>query len=157
MIRSTSYIALAALFLIPTGCGSDAPRPAANANRAANSTASANASAQAANASLTREVFEKDKERFAKEARDLGRKIGNGPDDLWLWAKARVAVPADPDLGDASITIDVEKNVVTLNGSVSTMMRKLRAESIVRGIDGVKDVMNLLKVGPKAETSNSNS
>lgn len=156
MSRSSVVIAIFAGLLAGAACGGSVPQTATNANRPPAPPAAASTGPAPAEATITREAFEKEKARFAKDARDLGRKIGSGPDDLWLWTKVRASLAAERDLKDAMVTVDVELGVVTLNGTVSSMMAKLRAESITGGIAGVKDVTNLLKVGSANAPANAN-
>lgn len=161
MTRTTTAIAAMCLALGFTACGSDSDsrnaNPTANANRAANVNRATNANRNPGDGQLTREDFDREKDRIAKEARDLGRKIGNGADDLWIWTKARAALATEGDLRDATIDVDVDNNVVTLSGSVASVMQKARAESTARGIVGVKSVTNLLKVGPVGSPANANA
>ena len=157
MSRTTIIVAIAALAVAATACSSE---PAnrnvnVNANRAVNSNSNANANRGAGE--MTREAFDKEKDRIAKEAKDLGRKVGNGADDLWIWTKTRAALASENDLRDSTIEVDVDQNVVSLTGTVPTVLQKARAESISRGIVGVKSVTNLLKVGPASGPTNANS
>lgn len=161
MTRTMTAIAAMCLALGFSACGSDAdPRnanPTANANRAANVNRATNANKNRGDGQLTREDFDREKDRIAKEAKDLGRKVGNGADDLWIWTKTRAALAAEDDLRDSTINVDVDNNVVTLSGSVASVMQKARAESTARGIVGVKSVANLLKVGPVGSAVNTNA
>jgi outer membrane biogenesis lipoprotein LolB len=96
---------------------------------------------------LNREEFEKQKERVEKEAREAGSKIGAGANDLWLWTKVRTTLAATEGLRDStSISVDVEKDAVTLNGTVNTPEQKAKAEQVVKSIDGVATVTNNLQV-----------
>ena len=95
---------------------------------------------------VTREEFDRDKDRYAKEAKDSGRKIGTGANDLWLWTKTRAALLAADDLRDSTINVDVENDAVTLTGTVASAPQKARAETVAKGIEGVKSVKNQLTV-----------
>src|SRR4051812_20081903 len=64
----------------------------ANANANTNRNANANANTRTTNANMTREEYEKNKESFTEEAKRLGRKIGTGAEDGWLWTKVRAAL-----------------------------------------------------------------
>ena len=46
-------------------------------------------------AAMTREEYEKNKESYTEEAKRLGRKIGAGANDGWLWTKTRAALAAE--------------------------------------------------------------
>lgn len=102
---------------------------------------------------ISREEFERQKERFEKEAKDLGRKIGNSSEDLWIWTKTRAALAYTDDLRDATINVDVENEVVTLSGTVPTDNQKTKAEEIARSIEGIKSVKNELAVSANQDVS----
>ena len=116
----------------------------ANAN--ANANMNANANRRSANANISREEYERDRESWAEEARQLGRTIGSGVNDGWLWTKTRALLAAEDDLGDSTINVDVDNEVVTLTGSVRTDAQKAMAGRIAQNVDGVKSVKNDLIV-----------
>ena len=118
----------------------------ANANANANLTANTNANRRSANANISREEYERDRESWAEEARQLGRTIGSGVNDGWLWTKTRALLAAENDLRDSTINVDVENDVVTLTGSVRTDTQKAMAGRIAQNVDGVKSVKNDLIV-----------
>ncbi|HEY8224185.1 MAG TPA: DUF4397 domain-containing protein [Pyrinomonadaceae bacterium] len=97
-------------------------------------------------AGITREEYEKNKDRYAEEAKRLGRKIGAGANDGWLWTKTRAALANENDLRDSTINVDVENEVVTLSGSVSNDGQRTKAEKVARGVEGVKNVKNQLTI-----------
>ena len=144
-------IALAAIFIV--GCDT-------NTNSNANSNTRSTARADNANKNdkgVSREDFEKQKDRLAKEAKDLGRKIGTGAEDLWIWTKTRAALASADDLNDSTINIDVDNNAVTLTGSVPTAAQKSKAEQVVRGVEGVTGVKNEIQVAPAGANANGNT
>jgi osmotically-inducible protein OsmY len=95
---------------------------------------------------LGRDEFEKRLEHYKQQAKEAGRKIGSGADDLWIWTKTRAALAYADDLRDSTIQVDVDKNVVTLSGSVANATQKTRAGEIAKGIDGVQTVVNQLQL-----------
>jgi hyperosmotically inducible protein len=95
---------------------------------------------------ISRQEFERQKKRFEKEAKDLGRKIGNSSEDLWIWTATRAALAYADDLRDTTIEVDVENEVVTLSGTVATDGQKTKAEEIARSIEGIKSVKNDLTI-----------
>ena len=95
---------------------------------------------------MTREEYEKNKESYTEEAKRLGRKIGAGANDGWLWTKTRAALAAEDDLRDSTINVDVENEVVTLSGTVANAAQKRKAEDVARGIEGVKNVRSQLTI-----------
>ena len=122
----------------------------ANANRNANVNANLNAnrSARTVNANITREEYERDKDSFANDARQLGRTIGTGANDGWLWTKTRALLAAADDLRDSTINVDVDNAVVTLSGTVASPAQKTSAEKVAKSVEGVASVKNNLTVQP---------
>src|SRR6185295_4310648 len=124
-----------------------------NANTAvvnANTNANANTNTRQA---PTRAEYEKNKETYSQQAKDLGRKIGTGVNDGWLWTKARFDLAAADDWRDSTINVDVENETLTLSGTVATAAQKAKAESVAKAVEGVKQVKNMLKVAPAANTN----
>jgi hypothetical protein len=155
--RLAAIICIASVALFFAGCGGDTNRNAnANANLV---TANANTPVVNTNAnantrkSLTREEYERDKEKYQREAKSAGRKIGAGLNDGWLWVKTRFELAAADDLRDSTINVDVEDGVVTLTGTVATAEQKAKAEAVAKSVEGVKAVKNLLKVAPSGPTN----
>ena len=149
---------LATLALALAGCGDTANHNAnANANRAANANAAVVNTNAAATPSprrgVSREEYERDKDRYTREAKDAGRTVGTGINDGWLWVKTRFDLAAADDLRDSTINVDVDKDVVTLTGTVATNEQKARAEAIAKSVEGVKSVKNMLKVTAPANTN----
>jgi hypothetical protein len=127
-----------------------------NSNKNQNSNASAGNKGGNVNKGdwgISREEFERQKERFEKEAKDLGRKIGNSSEDLWIWTKTRAALAYTDALRDVTINVDVENEVVTLSGTVPTEAQKAKAEEIARSIEGIKSVKNELMVSANKDVS----
>ena len=117
-----------------------------NANVNANTNENANANRRSVNANISREDYEKAKESFAEEAKSLGRTIGSGANDGWLWTKTRAVLATTDDLRDSTINVDVEDGVVTLSGTVATAAQKSKAAQVAKGVQGVKSVKNNLAV-----------
>jgi|SRR5436189_1929930 len=161
-IRFTGVMIALSLILLLAGCnnaGNENANANANANRAAananmpvaNSNQNANTTRRAG---PTREEYESNKAKYMKEAKDAGRTIGKGVSDGWLWVKSRYELAAADDLRDSTINVDVENGVVTLTGSVPTAAQKAKAEQIVKAVEGVTGVKNMIKVTPaKANAS----
>lgn len=148
-------LVLSVLLLTTLVAGCDTSTNTNGNNRNSNSNANAQATNGNSNRGVSREDFEKTKDSVASQAKDLGRKIGDGADDLWIWTKTRAELATADDLRDSTINIDVEKNVVTLSGSVPAEAQKAKAEQIARGIEGVTSVKNLITVGPGAGNANN--
>ena len=156
-------ILLGAVAVLLVGCDN-----AANQNRPVNANANANANAAAtstpvANANTntrrapTREEYERDKERYQREARESGRTVGTGLNDGWLWVKTRFDLAAADDLRDSTINVDVDKEVVTLTGNVANAAQKTKAEAVAKAVEGVKSVRNQLKVSAGNANANANA
>ncbi len=118
----------------------------ANANVNANRGANANSSRRSVNANITRDEYERDKDSFAADARQLGRTIGSGANDGWLWTKTRALLASADDLRDSTINVDVDNAVVTLSGTVASAAQKSSAEKIAKSVEGVSSVKNSLTV-----------
>jgi hypothetical protein len=155
-IVATATLALSFAGCNPTTNENANARANANSNATVNENANANANANTTTRRApTRAEYEKNKQTYSQEAKTLGRKIGTGLDDGWLWTKTRFDLAAADDLKDSTINVDVENAVVTLSGSVDNAQQKAKAEAIAKAVAGVKSVKNLLTV-TKA-TANSNS
>jgi hypothetical protein len=127
----------------------------ANANMNTNMNANTNANARGNyNARITKEEYEKDKERYGREAKGAGESIGQGLEDGWLWVKTKGALAAVDDLRDSTINVDVANAVVTLRGSVASAAQKTKAETTAKGVEGVKSVTDKLTVS--AGNTNTN-
>lgn len=109
------------------------------------------------NANISREEYERDRARYEREAREAGRRIGSGANDLWLWTKTRAALLAADDLRDSTINVDVDNDVVTLSGTVANAAQKSRAEQVARGIEGVRNVRNQLSISAAGDNTNGNA
>src|SRR5258705_1120488 len=105
----------------------------------------------------TREEYERDKERYHREAKESGRTIGTGLNDGWLWVKTLFDLEAADDLRDSTINVDVDKAVVTLTGTVASAAQKARAETVAKSVAGVTSVRNMLKVAAGNTNANANA
>lgn len=68
------------------------------------------------------------------------------PPDAWLTTKAKIAVLGKVGTAGTTIHVDTVDGRVTLYGHVREASDKEAAEKAARGIDGVKEVRNLLQV-----------
>jgi len=161
--RITGFVAVAALAVLLPGCDNTANQNA-TANRNANVNANANATATAtpavantnSNRAPTRQEYEANKERYNREAKESGRRVGTGANDTWLWIKTRFDLAAADDLRDSTINVDVENDIVTLSGTVASAAQKTRAEQVAKTVEGVKSVRNQLKVDAGNANANGN-
>ena len=161
--RIEGFIALAALLVLISGCDNQG-----NRNAVANANANANANATVATTPVvntntntrqapTRAETEREKDRYSREARESGRTVGTGANDLWLWVKTRFDLAAADDLRDSTINVDVDNDVVTLTGTVASAAQRSRAETVAKAVEGVKSVRNQLKVGSANANANANA
>ncbi len=97
---------------------------------------------------MTREEYTEEHAREEREnARGTGDRLGDSLDDAWIHTKLVAKFIGDADTPGRKINVDVVNNVVTLRGTVDTAEQRAEAERIARGTDGVKRVVNQLKVG----------
>ncbi len=162
--RIKGILVLLGLLVLVAGCDH-----AANENRTANANANANLNANIPATSTpvtttndnrrapTREDYEREKERYSREAKESGRTVGTGVNDGWLWVKTRFDLAAADDLRDSTINVDVDKAVVTLSGTVASAAQKTRAETVAKGVEGVTSVKNTLKVQAGNANANANA
>jgi hyperosmotically inducible periplasmic protein len=166
--RTTGLLALTAFAVLSLACDQTTnTNTNTNATVNANSNLNANLATPAANANAnananttgrapTREEYDRDRDRYAREARESGRTVGSGANDGWLWVKTRFELATADDLRDSTINVDVDNNVVTLSGTVATQAQKTRAQTVARGVEGVTNVRNNLKVSSGNENANAN-
>jgi len=161
--RITGLIAFAALSVILTACNGTAnnnlngnANANLNANLAASPTPTVNANTGVTGRAPTREEYERDRDRYQREAKESGRTVGTGANDGWLWVKTRFDLATADDLRDSTINVDVDNAVVTLTGSVASAAQKTRAEAVAKAVEGVKSVRNQLRVGADNANANAN-
>ena len=162
-MRSKKFLTIlggAALCLAAAGCESADNTNTANANRAANANATATPTATATPAGSaynrnynSKEDYGKDAANYRAEAKNKGESVGESLEDGWIHLKVRAALAAVDDLRDSTINVDVDKNVVTLRGSVGNAASKKAAEDAAKKVEGVTSVTNKLEL--KADGSSN--
>lgn len=80
-----------------------------------------------------------------------GKQDGNAVKDSWLTTKVKSKLFADSRVKGRMIHVETSGAVVMLRGKVETAHEKMTAEDIVRHVDGVKSVQNVLQVVPDAQ------
>lgn len=95
-------------------------------------------------ANVTREEYDKDRAKY--EANKGTSTIGQGANDSWIWFKTKTALATVDELRDSTINVDVDKDMITLKGTVANAGQKELAEKTAKGIEGQKGVKNELKV-----------
>ena len=81
--------------------------------------------------------------------------IGQSLEDAWIHTKVVAKLISDTQTPERKINVDVVDGAVTLRGQVDTAEAKTEAERLAKETDGVKKVVNQLKVAP-AKAANSN-
>ena len=87
-------------------------------------------------------------EKAADKTVSVTKKTGRAIDDGWIKSKIYAQYMADWNtvLDDSDIDIDVNNNVVTLNGTVKSAAAKAKAVATAKATDGVKSVRDNLRV-----------
>ena len=90
-------------------------------------------------------------EKAADKTTSAAKKTGRAVDDGWIKSKIYAKYLADWNtvLDDSDIDVDVEHNVVTLNGTVKSAEAKAKAVSTAKSTDGVKSVHDNLRVASR--------
>ena len=70
--------------------------------------------------------------------------------DAWLTMKVKLALLTTKDVPAMSIDVDTVHDVVTLSGKVADETEKTRAGQVAKGVEGVKEVKNILQVVPES-------
>lgn len=92
------------------------------------------------------EYTEENASEERERARERGETIGDSPDDAWIHTMIVASLIGDRDLPQHKIRVDVKNNVVTLRGVVESAEQKVEAERVAKETEGVKRVVNQLKV-----------
>ena len=163
MKKLAALVAGATLVAFAAACATDTNTNAVNENRVvvntnangnavanANVTANANTNARTYNANISQEEYNKEKERYAREAKEKGESIGQGLEDGWLWVKVKGKLATVDDLRDSTINVDVDNAVVTLRGSVANAAQKTKAVETAKSVSGVKSVKDQLTINASA-------
>ena len=85
--------------------------------------------------------------RAGEKAGDTADRAGASAEDAALTAKVKTKFLADTNISGLSIDVDTRNNVVTLTGTVPTAAERAQAAKVAKETDGVKSVVNNLKVG----------
>jgi hyperosmotically inducible protein len=154
-------IGLAACSDTTPGTNANANRAAANANLNANNTGvvvnanstNTNTNSNRWNSNISKEDYEKNKAGYEKE-KTTTEVIGTGINDSYLWFKTRSALAMANDLRDSTLSVSVSNEVTTLAGTVANAAQKTSAETVAKGITGVKSVENEIKVAANDSMTN---
>jgi osmotically-inducible protein OsmY len=75
---------------------------------------------------------------------------GTQVDDAAITAAVKAKLAADGDINPFNIDVDTNEGVVTLQGRVEDAEARTKAEQLARETDGVKRVINLIRVGDRS-------
>lgn len=75
---------------------------------------------------------------------------GTQVDDAVITATVKAKLAADGDINPFNIDVDTNEGVVTLQGRVEKSEARSKAENLARETDGVRRVINLIKVGDQS-------
>jgi len=85
----------------------------------------------------------------ARDADDATDRAGDATSDAALTTKVKTKFLADDDISGLKIDVDSNNGVVTLTGTVPTAAEKALAVKTAKATDGVKSVVDNLKVAKK--------
>jgi hyperosmotically inducible periplasmic protein len=71
--------------------------------------------------------------------------------DAWITTKAKIAMMTTDGVSAWDVNVDTQNGAVTMHGKVNSEAEKAKAEQVVRKLDGVKSVRNLVQVVPKSQ------
>lgn len=89
--------------------------------------------------------------RAALTCAPLSTAASASPDDVWIVTKAKIQLLTAEDVSVTAVGVDSTNGRVTLHGRVGSEAERERAEKVVRGIRGVSEVRNLLRVVADAD------
>ena len=75
-----------------------------------------------------------------------GKTLGENIDDAGITTAVKAKLAAEKVSTLTRIDVDTNQGVVALNGTVKTVEDKVRAEQIARQVNGVRDVVNNLRI-----------
>ena len=76
-------------------------------------------------------------------------KTGEVITDAWITTRVHEEFVNADALKDSHISVDTDKHVVTLTGTVMSSAGRKKATSIAKHVEGVHSVVNRLTIGPK--------
>ena len=79
--------------------------------------------------------------------------IACGQTDAGITTDVKTSLAADETVSAFDVDVDTNEGVVTLTGTVPSMVAKDRAVQIARSSDGVRDVVDNLRVGETEATT----
>ncbi len=96
------------------------------------------------------------KDAVVKGAKVVGTKTKDGLSktgevmtDGWITTRVNSRFVNEDLLKGSDISVDTDKHVVTLKGTVITVAGRNQAGAVAKGTEGVRRVVNRLTIGPK--------
>jgi hyperosmotically inducible protein len=102
-------------------------------------------------AERAKDTVERKADRAGDKAEGATDKATGAVSDTWITAKTKIALYSDDRVSGTQVNVDTSKGVVTLRGKVDSADAKAAAESVAKGIDGVRSVKNELQVVPPGD------
>ena len=88
-----------------------------------------------------------------QEAKSAAATSGNAIKDSWITLKVHSQFVPEDALKDSDIDVDTTNGVVMLNGTVASEAGRAKAIAIAKATDGVKNVMDHLRVAVAADST----
>ncbi|MCK9387218.1 MAG: BON domain-containing protein [Sulfuritalea sp.] len=122
----------------------DKPGPAETAGKKIDQTAEAAGQKIEQTAEAAGRKIDAATDRAGEKLGQQGIKAGVAIEDAEITAKVKAAIFAEPGLRTLQISVDTVKGVVTLTGSVDSLMSSDRAKALAGAVAGVSHVDNRL-------------
>jgi len=85
----------------------------------------------------------------AEKTKEAVSKTGEAITDTWISTRIKGNFEGETTLAGSDVKVDAKDHVVTLSGTVPTAAGRTRAVAIAKQVEGVKRVVDNLKVAPK--------
>jgi len=122
----------------------DKPGPAETAGKKIDQTAEAAGHKIERTAEAAGRKIDEATDKVGEKLGEQGIKTGVAIEDAEITAKVKATIFAEPGLRTLQISVDTVKGVVTLTGSVDSLMSSDRAKALAGAVAGVSHVDNRL-------------
>ena len=85
-------------------------------------------------------------DKAVEKTKEVAKDTKVAVSDSWLTSKTKIALFADDRVKGSQVKVETKDGVVFLRGKVDSAEAKTAAETVAKGIDGVKSVKNDLQV-----------
>ena len=100
-------------------------------------------------ADKTKDAVVKGAKVATKKTKEGLSKTGEVMTDAWITTRVHARFVDEDLLKDSDISVDTNKHVVTLKGTVMGRAGRARATTVAKQTEGVHRVVNRLTIGPK--------